>query len=105
MLLQSSLPMRRQPSLLPCCPSQRAAFALTYKARKLSMSVFSATYGLSVPPSKFGLRAYANFLLPSWMRKLVDYRRSAALLSGLPGGETPVMTVVDFSAIDSGLAG
>jgi phytoene dehydrogenase-like protein len=51
------------------------------------------------------MRAYANFLLPAWMRKLSDYRRSAALLSELPGGETPVMTVVDFSAIDSGLTG
>jgi len=81
----------------------RAAFAAAYAARKLSMSVFSATYGLSVPPGKFGMRAYANFLLPGWMRKLSDYRRSAALLSELPGGQTPVITVVDFSAIDSGL--
>jgi phytoene dehydrogenase-like protein len=83
----------------------RAAFAATYAARKLSMSVFSATYGLSAPPGKFGMRAYANFLLPSWMRKLSDYGRSAALLGGLPGDQTPVMTVVDFSAIDSGLGG
>jgi phytoene dehydrogenase-like protein len=83
----------------------RAAFAATHAMRKLSMSVFSATYGLSVPPGKFGMRTYANFLLPAWMRKLSDYRRSAALLGELPGGETPVMTVVDFSAIDSGLAG
>jgi len=67
--------------------------------------VFSATYGLSVPPSKFGMRAYANFLLPSWMRRLSDYGRSAALLGKLPGDEAPVMTVVDFSAIDSGLGG
>ena len=83
----------------------RAAFAATYEARELSMSVFSATYGLSVPPSKFGMRAYANFLLPSWMRRLSDYGRSAALLGKLPGDEAPVMTVVDFSAIDSGLGG
>jgi phytoene dehydrogenase-like protein len=85
----------------PAC----AAFAAAYAARKLSMSVFSATYGLSVLPSKFGMRAYANFLLPSWMRKLSDYRRSAALLGEPPGDQTPVMTVVDFSAIDSGLGG
>jgi phytoene dehydrogenase-like protein len=83
----------------------RAAFAAAYAARKLSMSVFSATYGLSVPPSKFGMRAYANFLLPTWMRKLSDHRRSAALLGEPPGSQTPVMTVVDFSAIDSGLGG
>ena len=83
----------------------RAAFAATYATRKPSMSVFSATYGLSLPPGKFGMRAYANFLLPAWMRKLCDYRRSAALLAELPAGQTPVMTVVDFSAIDSGLGG
>ncbi len=81
----------------------RTTFAAAYATRKLSMSVFSATYGLSAPPGKFGMRAYANFLLPAWMRKLSDYRRSAALLAELPGGQAPVMTVVDFSAIDSGL--
>jgi phytoene dehydrogenase-like protein len=83
----------------------RAAFAAADAARKPSMSVFSATYGLSLPPGKFGMRAYANFLLPAWMRKLSDYRRSAALLSELPGDHMPVMTAVDFSAIDSGLTG
>ena len=83
----------------------RAAFAAAYARRKLSMSVFSATYGLSAPPRKFGMRAYANFVLPAWMAKLSDYRRSAALLGELPGDQAPVMTVVDFSAIDSGLGG
>jgi phytoene dehydrogenase-like protein len=83
----------------------RTAFAAAYATRKLSMSVFSATYGLSVPPGKFGMRAYANFLLPSWMRKLSDYSRSAALFGKPPADQTPVMTVVDFSAIDSGLGG
>jgi phytoene dehydrogenase-like protein len=83
----------------------RTAFATAHATRKPSMSVFSATYGLSVPPGKFGMRAYANFLLPAWMRKLSDYRRSAALLGEPPGDKTPVMTVVDFSAIDSGMAG
>jgi phytoene dehydrogenase-like protein len=83
----------------------RVAFAAAYAGHKPSMSAFSATYGLSLPPGKFGMRAYANFLLPVWMRKLSDYRRSAALLAELPAGQAPVMTVVDFSAIDSGLGG
>ena len=83
----------------------RTAFADAYAARQLSISVFSATYGLSVRPSELGMRAYANFLLPAWMRKLSDYGRSAALLGEPPGDTTPVMTVVDFSAIDSGLGG
>jgi phytoene dehydrogenase-like protein len=90
-------------ALLPAPAS--GAFAAAYAARKLSMSVFSATYGLSVRPSELGMRAYANFLLPSWMRKLSDYGRSAALLGLPPGDQTPIMTVVDFSAIDSGFGG
>jgi phytoene dehydrogenase-like protein len=81
------------------------AFAAAYAMRKLSMSAFSATYGLSVPPSELGLRTFANFLLPSWMRKLSDYGRSAALLGKPPGDDTPIMTVVNFCAIDSGLGG
>src|SRR5262249_41931570 len=83
----------------------RTAFAAAHAERQLSMSVFSATYGLSAPPGKFGMRAYANFLLPTWMNRLSDYRRSAALLGELPGGQTPVMTAVDFSGIDGGLGG
>jgi phytoene dehydrogenase-like protein len=82
-----------------------ATFAAAHASRELSMSVFSATFGLSVKPSEFGMRAYANFLLPSWMRTLADHGRSAALLAGAPSDATPVMTVVNFSAIDSGLGG
>ncbi len=63
----------------------RASFAAPYATRKLSMSVFSATYGLSIPPAELGMRTFANFLLPSWMRKLADYRRSAALSRGRRG--------------------
>ncbi len=83
----------------------RASFAAAYAARPLSMSVFAATYGLSVRPSEFGVRAYASFLLPSWMRKLSDHARSATLLGSAPGDQAPVMTMVDYSAIDSGLGG
>jgi phytoene dehydrogenase-like protein len=90
-------------ALLPAPAS--GAFAAAYATRKLSMSVFSATYGLSVRPSELGMRAYANFLLPSWMCKLSDYGRSAALLGLPPGDQMPIMTVVDFSAIDSGFGG
>jgi phytoene dehydrogenase-like protein len=85
--------------------SARAGFAASFATRKLSISVFSATYGLSIPPTELGMRTFANFLLPSWMRKLADYRRSAALLARPPGDEAPIMTAVNFSAIDSGLGG
>jgi len=83
----------------------RAAFAAKYATCAPSMSAFSATYGLSVRPSEFGMHAYANFLLPAWMQKLSDHADSAALLAAPPAERTPVMTVVNFSAIDSGLGG
>jgi phytoene dehydrogenase-like protein len=83
----------------------RAAFSAVNAQRQLSMSVFSATYGLSVPPAELGMRSFANFLLPAWMRRLADHRHSAALLAKAPGDAAPVMTAVNFSAIDSGLGG
>jgi phytoene dehydrogenase-like protein len=83
----------------------RARFWSAYADRPLSISLFSATFGLSVRPATLGLRTYATFLLPSWMKALEDQRRSAALLGAMPGRDPPLMTVVDHSAIDSGLGG
>jgi phytoene dehydrogenase-like protein len=80
-------------------------FFAPYRDRPLSVSLFSATFGLSVPPSQVGLTAYSTFLLPEWMRSLGDYRRAAAILSELPGEAMPPIAVVDYSAIDSGLGG
>jgi phytoene dehydrogenase-like protein len=71
----------------------------------LSISLFSATIGLSEPPSKFGLASYATMLLPEWMQSLSDYRRSAAILADAPGAAMPPIAVVNYSAIDSGLGG
>ncbi len=85
-------------------PAQRR-FRHAYEARPLSISLFSATFGLAVRPAELGLRAYSTFLLPPWMKTLADGRRSAALLAAMPGDEAPLITVVDYSAIDSGLGG
>jgi phytoene dehydrogenase-like protein len=77
-----------------------------YGRRPLSISLFAAVYGLSRPPREFGVRAYSNFLLPQWMTRLADYRRCADLLGGVPEtAPAPVLTVVDYSAIASGLGG
>lgn len=80
-------------------------FTAAYAARPLSISLFSATFGLSVRPAEFGLSAYSTFLLPEWMRSLSDYRRSAAILADAPGETMPPIAVVNYSAIDSGLEG
>ena len=83
----------------------RAAFLAPYVERALSISLFSATFGLSVRPVELGIKAYSTFLLPSWMKSLAHYRESSGVLSLLPDAKAPAMTVVDYSAINSGLGG
>ncbi len=83
----------------------RPRFFAPYVDRPLSISLFSATFGLSVPPSELGLSSYSTFLLPEWMTALADYRRSASILGGAPEEAMPPIAVVNYSAIDSGLNG
>ena len=90
-------------AMLPAPARQR--FWAAYAGQRLSISVFSATFGLSVRPATLGFRTYSTFLLPPWMKTLSDHRRSADLLGRAPGPEPPLLTVVDYSAIDSGLGG
>jgi phytoene dehydrogenase-like protein len=86
-------------------PSARERFWAAYAGRRLSISLFSATFGLSVLPSAIGLRSYSTFLLPNGMTRLADLRRGGELLAGMPGDAVPPMVVVDYSAIDSGFGG
>jgi len=81
----------------------RPRFYAPYLDRPLSISLFSATFGLSVRPSEFGLSSYSTFLLPEWMTALADYRRCASILAAAPGEAMPPLAVVNYSAIDSGL--
>jgi phytoene dehydrogenase-like protein len=90
-------------SMLEAAAAER--FFAPYRNRPLSVSLFSATFGLSVPPSQVGLTSYSTFLLPEWMRSLSDFRRCAAILSEPPGEAMPPVAVVDYSAIDAGLGG
>jgi phytoene dehydrogenase-like protein len=82
-----------------------ARFFAPYAHRPLSISLFSATFGLSVRPAQLGFTAYSTLLLPEWMRSLSDYRRCAGILANAPGEFMPPIAVVDYSAIDSGLGG
>jgi phytoene dehydrogenase-like protein len=83
----------------------RPRFYAPYESCPLSISLFSATFGLSAPPAHVGFDAYSTFLLPEWMTALADYRRAAAILAEPPGEAMPPVAVVDYSAIDSGLGG
>ena len=84
--------------------SERGALDRAYGDRKLSTSLFSAHFGLSQPPSKFGLHAYSSVVLPEWMRTLDDAAKSAGLLAGDPSGKLPVFGIANYGAIDSGLS-
>ena len=83
----------------------RERFWAPYAGRHLSISLFSLTFGLSSRPSEIGLKSYSTILLPQWMRRLADYRRCGELMAHLPGEDMPLMVIVDYSAIDSGLGG
>jgi phytoene dehydrogenase-like protein len=84
----------------------RERFNAAYAQRPLSISLFSAMFGLAKPPAEFGVRSYSNFLLPAWLKRLADYPRCAELLGAAPAnGRDPLLTVVDYSAIDAGLGG
>lgn len=90
-------------SMLP--QRARQSFFARYAKQPLSISLFSATYGLSERPADLGLGAYSTMLLPDWMTKLSDYRRGAAILADAPGEALPPIAVVNYAAIDSGLGG
>jgi len=85
--------------------SARERFWLPYAERRLSISAFSATFGLSTRPAELGLKSYSTLLLPKWMTRLADYQRSGELMAGMPGDALPPIAIVDYSAIDSGLGG
>jgi phytoene dehydrogenase-like protein len=84
----------------------RGRFLAAYTGRQLSISLFSIMLGLSRPPREFGVRTYSNFLMPRWMTRLGDFRRCAEIMGAAAGAApAPLLTLVDYSAIDSGLAG
>ncbi|MGI9404627.1 MAG: phytoene desaturase family protein [Hyphomicrobium sp.] len=83
----------------------RELFWPVYAGRQLSISLFSATFGLSARPAEVGFTSYSTCLLPEWMQVLSDYRRCGDLLAHMPAETMPALTIADYSAIDSGLGG
>ncbi len=83
----------------------RQEFMMPYRERPLSISLAYAAFGLNRPPSELGMTHYATNLLPDWVRKLSDYKHSADVLAEAPGDRMPVLAVVDYNRIDSGIRG
>ena len=61
------------------------------------------TLGLSRKPDEIGLANYSTQLLPDWMTSLADYARGTALFANEPGKRMPPMSIVNYSAINSGV--
>lgn len=83
-------------------PSARERLLAAMERRKPSTSLFSATVGLSRAPAAFGLAAYATVLLPDWLNTFGDYARGR---DALTRDALPALSMINYSAIDSGLGG
>jgi phytoene dehydrogenase-like protein len=82
----------------------RGRFQEAYGGRALSTSLFSAHFGLTESPTKFGLNRYSMVVLPDWMTAFEDMAKCSGLLSENPAGRLPVFGIANYAAIDSGLA-
>ncbi|MDH3695448.1 MAG: hypothetical protein OER96_12855, partial [Gammaproteobacteria bacterium] len=83
--------------------TKRNSFMAPYRDKPLSISLFSITVGLNRRPSEMGVSAYSTKLIPDWIERLSDFKYSAELLLKMPDDQLPVLSMVDFSQIDSGL--
>lgn len=88
-------------SLLP--PAVGSKLAQSYAGRRPSVSLFALTLGLSRPPDAVGLASYSTQLLPDWMTSLADYANGTALLAHEPGAKMPSLSIVNYSAVASGI--
>ncbi len=87
--------------LLP--DAERAKIEHAYIGQPLSTSLFSAHFGLSVPPAELGLDRYGVIVLPDWMKSLNQHGESARLFEAYPGNSLPHYSIANYGAIDSGL--
>ena len=84
--------------------AERAKFEEAYGAKPLSISLFSAHFGLSRPPAELGFDRYSLWFLPEWATKQSDLADSARLFSADPGNRMPSYGIANYGAIDSGLS-
>jgi phytoene dehydrogenase-like protein len=87
--------------MLPATPRQ--TFVETFNHRELSTSLFVVSLGMQRRPSELGVRSYSTFLYPDWMRSLREIRDCVPLLGAAPSGRVPMITMVDYSALDTRL--
>jgi len=84
--------------------AERTKIERAYIGRPLSTSLFSAHFGLGVPPAKFGLDRYGVAFLPDWMTSLSQTAECARMFAADPGARLPSFGIANYGAIDSGLS-
>ncbi len=82
---------------------QRGDFQARYAGRPLSHSHFALYLGLRAPPAHVGLSRYSTFIFPDWMDSARKLPLNADLPASDPGGRMPMLGVVNYDAIDSGI--
>lgn len=83
--------------------SLRPRLQQTYAHRELSISLFSAHFGLKEPAARFGLGGFSTILLPDEARALTDTPQLTALMGSAPAGKLPILGIANYGAIDAGL--
>jgi len=83
--------------------SERGDFEARYAGRLLSHSHFALYLGLREPPANVGLSRYSTFIFPDWMDSARKLPLNADLLADDPGRRMPMLGVVNYDAIDSGI--
>ena len=84
-------------------PDKRAEIERAYVGHALSISLFSAHFGLQVPPPKLGLDRYSLAVLPDWMTSLSQTGECSRMFAADPGSRMPSFGIANYGAIDSGL--
>ena len=79
--------------------------ARLHRDAPLSISLFTAHFGVNVSPAKLGLDRYGLIVLPDWMTSLNQTGENARMFSTDPRSRLPSYGLANYGAIDSGLAG
>ena len=83
--------------------AERGKVEHAYLGRPLSISMFSAHFGLSVAPASLGLERFSLVVQPDWAASLTEISEGARLFSADPGNRLPRYGITNYGAIDSGL--
>jgi all-trans-retinol 13,14-reductase len=83
--------------------SERAPFMARYRDRRLSLSLWTISLGLSRRSREFGTRRYSTAVLPAWLTAISRYREAAAILGEDPARRITPYGFVAYDQIESGL--